>query len=183
MTALWSAPGDLRADSSPSECYLLQDEAALIAHACNPHPHKSIYGPICSISVGHSPPKCLRFTLPCWWIAIKCHLWVKMSHKLIFTFRSLSQPSWRTHAILFRRTGTLQGYGGVYPQHLLLTSLVKAELFYWFLTIFLTDAGFRRAKSNSGHFYEIVFEQKFEDLLKNHVILIVIWICSGFISY
>ena len=45
----------LRADNSPSECYLLQDEVTLIAHTCNPHPYKCIYRLIYSISEGTTP--------------------------------------------------------------------------------------------------------------------------------
>ena len=54
-----------------------------------------------------------------------------MSHKLIFTFQSLSQPSWETHAIPFSCTGTLWGYRGGFPNqrvHL----LIKAGLLYSF---------------------------------------------------
>lgn len=43
---------DVQPDNSPSECYLLQKESALIAHTCDPRPHKSI----CPISVGTPPP-------------------------------------------------------------------------------------------------------------------------------
>ena len=45
----------LRADNSRSECYLLQDEATLIVHTCDPCPHKSICGLIYSISIGTTP--------------------------------------------------------------------------------------------------------------------------------
>lgn len=50
---------DVQPDTSPSECYLLQKESALIAHTCDLRPHKSIS----PISVGTSPPsKCLHPT-------------------------------------------------------------------------------------------------------------------------
>lgn len=63
---------DVQPDNSPSECYLLQKESALIAHTCDLRPHK----PISPISVGTSPPsKCLHLPPPS--MAIRCRLWAK----------------------------------------------------------------------------------------------------------
>ena len=64
----------LRADNSRSECYLLQDEATLIAHTCDPCPHKSITGLIYSISIGTTPLLSTSSFSLRWWIAIKCSL-------------------------------------------------------------------------------------------------------------
>lgn len=125
----------LRADNSSSECYLLQDEATLISYTCNPHPHKSIYGLISSISIVTTPllstssslsPDEWQSSAACRW---KCHTnYLHFSH-----YHNPHDGLMRSHSVA---RGHLEVREVVFLTSMCIffpLSLIKVELFISYL--------------------------------------------------